>query len=54
MIKVAEDHVNALVLLAEEVFHGDLDVIKCNVGSTGGGRVGGLDGLGLDTLSTLD
>ena len=54
VIKVAEDHVNALVLLAKEVFDGDLDVIEGNVGGAGGRRVGGLDGLGLDTLSTLD
>lgn len=54
VVEVAKDDVDALVLLAEQVLHGDLDVIKGDVGGSCGGRVGGLDGLGLDALAALD
>lgn len=54
VVEVAEDDVDALVLLAEEVLDGDLDVVKGDVGGAGGGRVRGLDGLRLDALGALD
>lgn len=54
VVKVAEDDVDALVLLAEQVLHGDLDVVKGDVGGSCGGGVGGLDGLCLDALAALD
>ena len=54
VVKVAQDDVNALVLLTEEVLDGDLDVVKGNVRRTGGGRVRRLDGLRLNALAALD
>lgn len=45
---------DALVLLAEEVLDGDLDVVEGDVGGAGGGRVRRLDGLRLDALAALD
>lgn len=54
VVEVAEDDVDALVLLAEQVLDGDLDVVKGDVGGSGGGGVRGLDGLGLDAFATLD
>lgn len=54
VVEVAEDDVDALVLLAEEVLGGDLDVVEGDVGGAGGGGVRGLDGLRLDALAALD
>lgn len=54
MVKVAQDHKQATVLGAEHVLRGDLDVIECDEASAGGGRVGGLDRLGLDALAAGD
>lgn len=54
MVEVAENNVNTLVLFAEKVLGGDLDVVKGDVGGTSGGRVRSLDGLGRNTLATLD
>ena len=53
MVKVGEDDVDALVLLAEEVLDGHLDVVKGDVCCASRGRVGGLDGLSLDTLAAF-
>lgn len=54
VVEVAEDDVDALVLLAQEVLDGNLDIVKGDVAGSGGGRVGCLDGLGLDALAPLD
>jgi len=54
VVEVAENDVDALVLLAEQVLDGDLDVVKGDVAGAGGGRVGRLDGLGLDALAAGD
>ena len=54
VVKVAEDNVDTLVLLAEQVLNGNLDIVECDVGSAGSGRVRGLDGLGLDSFSAWD
>lgn len=54
VVKVAQDDVDALVLLAEEVLDGDLDVVKRDVGGTSGSRVRSLDGLRLNALAALD
>lgn len=54
MVEVAENDMDTLVLLAKQVFNGNLDVIKGDVGGTSGRRVRGLDSLGLDTLATLN
>jgi hypothetical protein len=43
-----------LVLLAEQVLDGDLDVIVGDVGSAGRGRVGSLYLLRLDALAPFD
>lgn len=54
VVEVAEDDVDALVLLAEQVLDGDLDVVKGDIGGSCGGGVRGLDGFGLDALAALD
>lgn len=54
VVEVAEDDVDALVLLAQQVLDGDFDVVKGDVGGAGGGGVGRLDGLGLDAGAALD
>lgn len=54
MVEVAEDDVDALVLLTKQVLYWDLDIFECHVGCASGGRVGCLDGLGLDALSALN
>lgn len=54
VVEVAEDDVDALVLLAKEVLDGHLDVVKGDVGGAGGGGVGRLDGLGLDAGAALN
>lgn len=54
VVEVAEDDVDTLVLLAEEVLNGHLDVVKGDEGGAGGRRVRGLDGLGLDALAAGD
>lgn len=54
VVEVAHDDDEALVLLAQQVADGDLDVRKLHKSSSGGGGVGGLDLLGLDTLTAGD
>lgn len=54
MVEVAENDVDTLVLFAEEVLDRDLDVVEGDIGGTCGGRVRCLDGLGRNTLATLD
>lgn len=54
VVEVGQDDIDALVLLAEQVLDGDLDVVEGDVRGTGGRGVGSLDGLGLDTLAALD
>lgn len=54
VVEIAEDHVDALVLLAQQVLDGDLDVVEGDVRGAGGGGVRRLDGLGLDALAALD
>lgn len=54
VVKVAEDNLDTLVLLAKHVLGRDLDIVEGHVSCASGGRVGGLDLLGLDTLTTLD
>lgn len=39
VVEVAHDHDETLVLFAQQVAHGDLDVLKLHKGSCGGGRV---------------
>lgn len=51
VVKVAHDNDETLVLLAQQVTNGDLDVLKLHKGSGGSSRVGSLDLLGLDTLA---
>ena len=54
MVEITQYDVDALVLLTEEVLHGHLDAVKGYVGSTSGGRVRRLDGLGFNALAALD
>ena len=54
VVKVAKNDLDTLVLLAQHVLSRDLDIVECHVSGTGGGRVRGLDLLGLDTLAALD
>lgn len=54
VVKVAQDHEQATVLGAEHVLRRDFDVVEGDKTSAGGGRVGGLDRLGLDTFTTGD
>lgn len=54
MVEVAENDVDTLVLFTEEVLNRDLDVVKGDVCGASGGRVGGLDGLCRNPLTTLD
>jgi hypothetical protein len=54
VVKVAENDLDALVLLAQHVLGRDLDIIERHVSCTSCGRVRGLDLLGLDTLAALD
>lgn len=54
MVEIAEYDVHALVFLAEEVLDGDFDLVKGDVAGAGGGRVGRLDGLGLETFGSFD
>ena len=54
VVKVAKNDLDTLVLLAQHVLGRNLDVVEGHVSGTGGGRVGGLDLLGLDTLAALD
>lgn len=51
-IEVGEDDNETSVLGTEHVFGGHLDVVEGNVGSSGCGRVGRLDLLRLDSLSS--
>ena len=53
-VKVGQDDLKALVLLAQEIGHRNLDVVEGDVGGPGGGRVASLDGLRLDTLAPFD
>lgn len=54
MVEIAEDDVDALVLLAEQVLDGDLDVVEGDIRRPGSGGVRRLDGLCLDALAALD
>lgn len=54
MVEVAENDMDTLVLLAQEVLDRDFDVVKGYVTSPGGGRVRGLDGLGLNAFASLN
>lgn len=54
VVKVAEDNVDTLVLLAEQVLNWNLDIVKRDVGCAGSGRIGSLDRLGLDSFSARD
>lgn len=54
VVEIAEDHVDPLVLLAQQVLDRDLDVVEGDVGRAGGGGVRRLNGLGLDALAALD
>ena len=54
VVEVGQDDIDALVLLAEQVLDGNLDVVKGDVGGAGRRRVRGLDRLGLDALAALD
>ena len=54
VVKVAKNDLDTLVLLAQHVLGRNLDVVEGHVSGTGGGRVRGLDLLGLDTLAALD
>lgn len=54
MVEVAQHNHQTLVLLAQHVRAWNLDVVKGDKGCAGGGRVRGLDGLGLDAFSALD
>lgn len=54
VVKVGENNIDTLVLLANEVFYGHLDVVVGDVRGAGDGGVGGLDELGLDALAALN
>jgi hypothetical protein len=54
VVEVAENDLNSLVLLAQQILSGDLDVVECHKSCTSCCRVRGLDLLGLNTLATLD
>jgi hypothetical protein len=54
VIKVAKDNLDTLVLAAQQVLNGNLDVIESDVGGSRSWRVRGLDGLCLDSLAPLD
>lgn len=54
MVKIAQNNVDALVLLAEQVLNRHLDIVEGDVRGAGGGRVRGLDSLGLYALAALD
>lgn len=54
MVEVAQNDLDTLVLLAQHVLGGDLDVVECHESCTSCCRVRGLDLLGLNTLATLD
>ena len=54
VVEVAQNDLDTLVLLAQHVLGGDLDVVECDKGCTSCCRVRGLDLLGLNTLTTLD
>lgn len=53
MVKVAQNDVDTLVLLTEQVLNRDLDVVEGDVGGARGRRVRGLDGLRLNALAAL-
>ena len=52
VVKVAQDHKQTTVFGAEHVLRRNLDVVEGDEAGTGGGRVGSLDRLGLDTFTT--
>jgi hypothetical protein len=54
VVEVGKDNMQAFVLLTEQVLLGHKDVIESNIRGTGGGGVGSLDWLGLDTGATLN
>lgn len=54
VVEVGQNHVQTLVLLAQQVLHGHLDIVKGDVRGAGRGGVARLDGLGLDALAAGD
>lgn len=54
VVEIAQDDMDSLVLLPEQILDRDLDVIKSDIGSARGRGVRCLDGLGLDAFTTLD
>lgn len=54
VVEVAHDDDEALVLLAQQVLDGHLDVLELHKGRRGGGRVGRLDGRRLDAFASRD
>ena len=54
MVEVAQNDLKTLVLFAQQVFHGHLDIVKGNIGGTSGRRIGGLDGLCFHALAAFD
>lgn len=54
VVEVAEDDVDALVLLTQEILNRDFNVVKGDVSSTCRSRVCSLDGGGLDAFLSLD
>ena len=54
MVEVAHNNGETLVLWAEQVVDGDLDVVELDKSGRGGGGVGSLDLLRLDSLASLD
>lgn len=54
VVEVGEDDLKTLVLFAKGMLIWNKDILKGDVGSARSGRVGGLDGFGLNTLAALD
>lgn len=54
MVEVAENNLQSLILLSQQVLDRDLNIIKGDESSTRGGGVGSLNLLGLDTLAARD
>lgn len=54
MVEIAQHNEKTLVFLSEDILDGDLDFVEGDVGRSGGGGVGRLDGLGLDAFAALD
>lgn len=54
VVEVGHDDAETLVLLAEQVLNGDLDILEGDVGSTRGPDTLAVHAAGADTLTTLD